>query len=141
MDGKTYLKIRHKEISDLERQVIRERQRYAELRSRLTGSAATSDGQPSGGGGHGPENALCALVDLGAKINAEVNRKAELMMALDREIDAACTRPEHKDVLSLRYVDGLRWEEIARRTHYDRQYIYELHGYALREFGKNLSKT
>lgn len=44
-------------------------------------------------------------------------------------------RPIYRQILAYRYLDGLSITEIAEKMSYDRKYISDLHGYALREFG------
>ena len=41
---------------------------------------------------------------------------------------------QHIKILTLRYIDGLRWEEIACKTHYSFRHVTRLHGQALAAF-------
>ncbi len=44
--------------------------------------------------------------------------------------------PVHIQILKLRYIDFLSWDEIADQTKYSPRQVYCLHGKALREFQK-----
>lgn len=133
MTPKEYLQSRSDEIYSLDCEITRKRERYRALTSRLTGSAAPGDGMPHGGGSNGPQNALCALADLGADIDRSVNRLAELKTELANEINTV-KRPEWRGVLELRYVDRMAWRRIARTMNYSEKYTIELHGKALVHF-------
>lgn len=44
--------------------------------------------------------------------------------------------PAHIQILKLRYIDFLKWEEISEIMGYSTRQVYRLHGKALREFRK-----
>lgn len=47
----------------------------------------------------------------------------------------------HERVLSLHYLDGLSWSQVAVKLNYDDGYIYEVKDKALNELTKVLNKT
>ena len=50
-------------------------------------------------------------------------------------------KPEHVKVLMLRYVDGLRYDDIAERMEYSTDWVKHLHQAALEEFERRHEKT
>lgn len=38
---------------------------------------------------------------------------------------------EHRQVLRLRYIDGMSWQDVAAACCYSQRYVYKLHGWAL----------
>lgn len=42
----------------------------------------------------------------------------------------------HSEVLYLRYVKYLKWDDIAERMHFNRRWVERLHGAALQEFSR-----
>lgn len=44
--------------------------------------------------------------------------------------------PNHSEVLYLRYVKHLKWDDIASSMHYNRRWVERLHGAALQEFSR-----
>lgn len=41
---------------------------------------------------------------------------------------------DEREVMEMRYIDNLRWEDIADRCGYSQRWIYKLHGRGLRAF-------
>lgn len=71
-----------------------------------------------------------SLAELMAEIMAEYRE-------LSDEIANACKdlQPTLREIIIMRYIDGLGWEAIARRLSYSEAYIYELHRRALQLIG------
>lgn len=74
------------------------------------------------------------------KIEAEAEKYARARIRYERElhkrIDMIGTldNPQYIKLLTLRYVDGLRWEEIACTMSYSFRHVTRLHGQALAAF-------
>ena len=74
------------------------------------------------------------------KIEAEAEKYARARVRYERELHkridmiSALDNPQHIKLLTLRYVDGQRWEEIACAMHYSFRHVTRLHGQALAAF-------
>lgn len=84
-------------------------------------------------------DSVAALLEVEAKLDAEIKKYA----AKIEEIDAAIKQVEDSrlaTLLLMRYVQGLRWERIAREMSYSWAHVYRLHKAALMEIGKILER-
>lgn len=98
-------------------------------RARLT-RITPQYGEHTSGGKQDWTDAVARLMELEAKLNARI----DVLVDTRTEIEAAIAEvPDATErmLLELRYVDGLRWDEIARRMDYDVRQVYRLHGRAL----------
>ena len=50
------------------------------------------------------------------------------------------TDERHKEILTMRYITGLGWDEIASRINYDRRWMFRLHGEALEAVRAQMSE-
>ena len=74
---------------------------------------------------------VAELIELVEKRNAELIGIEELRSRVDEWLD---TLPEqHAMILRLRYVDGLSWTLIARKTHYSKSHCFRIHALALKK--------
>lgn len=115
------------------RKVERLGEQLAELRQDKMSPSATSDGMP-----HGTD--ISDLSDYAARMD-EIER--ELMAArydricafqtVQRQIEQLDDEQE-KDLLTYRYLRGLKWEEVAVRMGYSWRKIHYLHSSALEHF-------
>ena len=82
------------------------------------------------GGRHDRTDGIAKLIDLKAECNAWVDdyadRKAEVLRKIDSIDD-----PLLGEVLYLRYVQGMEWEQVARQVCYSERHIYNLGSRAL----------
>lgn len=62
----------------------------------------------------------------------------DILHAIEAEIDSI-DNPTERRLLRLRYIDGYSWEAIARIMGYSEQYIYTMHGHALKKIRVNNS--
>lgn len=67
-----------------------------------------------------------------ARYHAAVQTRTDQIMQLEK--------PEHVQVLLLRYVQGKHLDAIAEELHYSYQWVREMHGKALEEFRKRFLK-
>ena len=76
------------------------------------------------------------------RIDAEAEKYAKARARYDREVRkrmemiTALENPAHVELLTLRYVDGLKWEEIACAMGYTFRHTTRLHGEALSAFSR-----
>lgn len=75
------------------------------------------------------------LCDLEAKLVKDKIRLVELEKDIIGRIDAL-EEPAYRELLTLRYVNGHKWEKIALKLRYNYQWVHKLHARALRQFEK-----
>ena len=74
------------------------------------------------------------------KIEAEVEKYARARIRYERELHkridmiGALDNAQYIQILTLRYIDGKRWEEIACLMNYSFRHVTRLHGQALAAF-------
>lgn len=96
---------------------------------RVSGSRATYD--------HMADETVSGVDAESQMVEAEKEIARELAQ-VRRLIDLTTGR--EKTVLIYRYLDGLEWEDVARRTHYSRQHVCRIHGDALKTIYRRMEK-
>lgn len=83
-----------------------------------------------GGKSEGMEGILIRLADELTALSAQQTAYFELVRNVQHAIESL---PSHKqrEVITYRYFDGLKWEEIADRMGTELTSVYKLHGRAL----------
>lgn len=138
MTAKEYLsQLRYKnaKINSL----LARQQLYRELASRST---AVYRDIPGGGQSRASstEEYVCKIVDL----EREIDRRIDEYVDLTREIEGRIRTLEderYRAILCFRYITAWSWSKIAREMHYSIDWVWELHGQALREFDRLLKST
>lgn len=132
--AKAYLMEKADEIRHMDGEIVRKKDRLRKLRARLTDGTAMLTGMPGGGGGENKTTErLTELVAMADEIEQSVAALAGAQRRLLEEI----RKVESADlcgVLELRYIDGLRWTQIARKMGYSVDNVYKIHGKALTRF-------
>ncbi|MEG1011026.1 MAG: hypothetical protein RSD27_11030 [Ruthenibacterium sp.] len=96
----------------LNREIGQEQERREQLRAAATGTGAQLSGLP-GGGALSDKTAIAAqIADIDAMIAAKVQRYAAEYIRLSRYI-ATVEDSLTRQILTLRYVDGLSWTAVA----------------------------
>ena len=114
------------EINDL----LREKER---IMSRLTRMTSCLSGMPHGGGESDKMTDGVAKV---IELDAEIDSKVDALCDLRREVCAnigTVNDTTLRRVLTLRYISGKTWEQIAVNMSYSYMQICRLHGKALSE--------
>ena len=78
------------------------------------------------------ENTIIKIVDYEEEISKDISKLIDMKNKVRKQINKVngiCGT-----VLEMRYLECMRWEEIAYRLHYDIRHIYRLHGQALLKF-------
>ncbi len=70
------------------------------------------------------------IVDMEREVDADIDGLREVKRQVEDTI-AGVSDPRERKVLTLRYINGLRWEEIAVQLNYDYRWVLRLHGEAL----------
>lgn len=113
-------------------------QRYRDMACRATGSMEAV--RISGTSRHSRvETSVIGCLDLAA----DIDRRAA---ALRAQYETACEMIESvqnvagRELLELRYLRGMRWEDIGRRLGYELRQVYRLHGRALQEIQAQMTE-
>lgn len=117
-------------VRGIDRRVAEAAERAERIRARLeAGRMSNLTGMPRGGSGDWTLT-VDRLIGLEQRVNAQVRELVRLkhaaMDAIDRVDDARL-----KEVLELYYIDGMDWEQVARRMGLDKRWVFRLHGRAL----------
>ena len=85
-----------------------------------------------------------ALAVYAARLDELERQLAEKVIKLEEQLQACedwiCTLPaQQAKVMRLRYIEGLRWRQVARRAHYSRQHCTKIHKAVLEKMRTNAS--
>ncbi len=105
-----------------------------ELRlDRMAPSGLAQDGMPHGSGGGDLSGYVARLDDLDRKLRALMHKKIQLRAEITEKIDAMPDETESL-LLRLRYIHGLKWEEVAVKMDYSWRAVHKIHSKALGHF-------
>lgn len=129
------IRLYKRRIRSLELELERLRDELEEVRS------TWPDGQPHGTGTSDPVGSKAGVIEKIEECEAEIRdararayiEQARLVMSIDRVKD-----PELNELLTLRYIEGRRWEEIAVEMGYSYRHTHRRHGDALREYERRM---
>lgn len=97
-------------------------------------SIVQDDGMPHGSGRNGDLSDLMVRVEeLQAELKEQLEKRIKLRQDITRKIEQMNDETE-KAVLRLRYIQALKWEEIAVQLNYNYRYTLKIHGEALKNF-------
>ena len=75
------------------------------------------------------EEVIVRILDLELDITRDIDCLIDKKWKAKKEIDRLSGI--HKVVMSMRYLECMRWEKIAHQLHYSIQAVYKIHGQAL----------
>lgn len=123
--------------------LIQRQQHYYDLAARRT-PVYRADGSGGTRRRSSCEEYVCKAVDLGR----EIDRRIDEYVDLTRQIETAIAQLQddrYRDILTWRYINGWRWEQIAQAMGFDVKWVWKLHGRALAEIqidhGKRLNNV
>lgn len=76
------------------------------------------------------------LNEYSRRIDNKIIESTKLINEIVEKIENVAT-PKYRQLLRLRYVIGLKWEEIAEIMNCDSRRVYRIHAQALKEFDDN----
>ena len=79
------------------------------------------------------------FIEVSEEINRKIDELFNLRMKISNEIDQL-DKAEHRILLRMRYINLLSYENIAVKMGYDIRHVHRLHGKALQEFDKRVTK-
>lgn len=129
MTAKEYLR-QYRKMSESLRQIESDLMRLEEERDSIQ---IRADGMPgSGRVSKRVESLAVRIIDLQRRIMA---RREKLLVKREeiRNVILLVPDPKLSRLLDLRYIEGMKWEEISKEMVIDLRYIYRLHGRALQE--------
>ena len=85
------------------------------------------------------EDLIIRVIELKKDISEQIKVYAELQAKISKEIDAI-EDVRYRSLLIMRYVNGLKFEEISEKMHYGTRWVLALHREALKEFDRLHSK-
>lgn len=127
MTAKEYLS----QYSSLDREIhilqeqVKDLEEKAESISHMSGSSNSSAFDKIG-------KTVARLVDTKNEIISMIDN----LLALKKEIEgviAELENPKYSQILTLRYINGKKWENIAQIMHMDLRWVHRLHGRALQK--------
>ena len=87
---------------------------------------------PKGGTSDKVQTAVCRIIELEQDIDREVDAQIDLRGKIEAAV-SGMQDEKLRDVIRYRYIDGMKWEEVAEAMYYSRMQICRFHGRALRE--------
>ena len=89
---------------------------------------------------HKENDSVIKLIELDKQINDEIDVFVDLRNEATALIEQLQSKVE-QDVLKLRYICSMKWEDIADKMNYDVRSVYRIHGQALLSFDKVLKQN
>lgn len=115
-----------------EREICEEIQRLRE--SRIFPALQMPDGMPRGSGGYSDLSEYAVMVEREIeKLGRAKHEQARLYLEIRRAIRRVKDDDE-REVLWLKYIQGLTWEQVVDRLPYQWTKMHEIHGRALANF-------
>lgn len=116
----------------------RRREQYLALATGMSGMSETAI--RSTGKRSRVESAALALVELADRMEQDADQLAQAILKAERLI-AALERPRHREVLTLRYIEGKSWRQITEAMGYqDEKSAFRVHGWALQAADEAMRK-
>lgn len=79
------------------------------------------------------EDAVIKIQEIEQKLRKDIIRMTLTRAAIEGCIENTVSNALYRSVLKYRYINGMKWEDIADRMHYSIQHIYDVHNQALKE--------
>lgn len=110
--------------------------RYRDMATRSTGSM-----EATRVGGTKERSKMAANMDKAIDIERMIERDMERLknkIGITMELIEGVSSPERKELLELRYLCGLTWEDVARRMHYEKRQSQRIHKRALEDVQRQM---
>ena len=125
-----------REYRSLDRRIDNLLDEYEKWRSRAEKVTPIYTIVPVGGGnGNSTQKAVENIIELQDKIIADIISIAEKWNKIRNSINKL-ENNQYRELLTLYYIKGLTWEEVAEKMDLDIRWIRTLHGKALQEMNK-----
>lgn len=121
-------RIMHIEID----QITKELQRWQDLATRI--SPSYSD-MPHGGGSDRVQTAAVEVAELTDKLNQKLHQAIMVQENIKKLLESL-DDIKLRQLMSYRYINGMRWEEIAVRMDFNYRWVLRLHRKALNQISE-----
>ncbi len=121
-------RIMHIEID----QITKELQRWQDLATRI--SPSYSD-MPHGGGSDKVQTAAVEVAELTDKLNQKLHQAIMVQENIKKLLESL-DDIKLRQLMSYRYINGMRWEEIAVRMDFNYRWVFRLHRKALNQISE-----
>lgn len=121
-------RIMHIEID----QITKELQRWQDLATRI--SPSYSD-MPHGGGSDKVQTAAVEVAELTDKLNQKLHQAIMVQENIKKLLESL-DDIKLRQIMSYRYINGMRWEEIAVRMDFNYRWVLRLHRKALNQISE-----
>lgn len=128
-EKKEYLKSYRRAVKR-EKDILDEIQR---LRSDKMFPSVVNDGMPKGSSQSDLSEYMAILDEQIELLKAERLEKMRCYQKIERQI-RQMENEDEQEVLRLRYIKGLKWEEVALKMNYSWKWVHKIHGRALENF-------
>lgn len=121
------------EYRAIERRINRLIDEKATWNAKATATTSSFSDMPRSGGG---SDKIQTTVEKIIEIEEKLDHEIDALVDLRNRIEAAVEKLEDgrlRDVMRYRYIDGMKWEQIAVEMHYSYMQVCRLHGKALLE--------
>ena len=108
-------------------QIEEEALRWLGKANKLT---ATLSDMPAGGERLQMDDAICKYLEIAEMLNKKISESMEVKAEIDKYIDTV-SNSRLRNILKLRYINGMKWEEICVKLDCSWRNIHRLHVYAL----------
>ncbi len=125
---KAYLD-RYKSLDGEINRLIEER---AVIMSKATRITPSYSDMPKNFGGDKIQQAIGRLSELDEIITQKINAYVDMRREIEHVINTI-NDDRLKAVLRYRYIDGMKWEQIAVKSNYDYRWVLRLHGMGLQK--------
>ena len=109
-------------------------EQLARLRAKAAKITTIISGERVQGGIEGSR--LEAIVERIVELERDIEQDIEQLKRKQSDVEAMILRldsDQERDVLTLKYIYGYRWEEIVQTSNYSRRQVFRLHGTALQK--------
>lgn len=121
-------RIMHIEID----QITKELQRWQDLATRI--SPSYSD-MPHGGGSDKVQTAAVEVAELTEQLNEKIHQAIMVQENIKKLLESL-DDIKLRQLMSYRYINGMRWEEIAVRMDFNYRWVLRLHRKALNQISE-----
>jgi len=122
--------------AEMARETDRLREQIIRMRAKAEGMGAQLDRRSCRGRIRDPMGtAVVNMTRLQEQWEAKIQEYSALALRIDQAI-TGIRDPRGRNILRMRYVDGLRWSDICERVHYSRSRVMDLHAKGLAVFSE-----
>ncbi len=127
------IKVFLKQALSLRREIVGQQERLAMLKSAMTSPRGTmwSTLKTFTGVGSDPlGDAVVKKIGLEVAIEQDIAKLSAVVLAIEQAVEGLEDSAE-REVLRLRYLNGLSWERVAKRMGYSKDRVFQIHRQAI----------